>query len=368
MSPSYARGRSGVRPARAFGALVAAEIAEDRLFVVACLLYVAAGTALNIAYGQRSGIGFAYYFYMFGGVYAATAVLLTGFKAAGGLLRRPLLRRIALRHFPNALRAAEALSPDRIVAVLACTLVPMILLLPAMMSTYTSLKHLIPVFQPFAFDSLFAELDHWLHLGRHPWVWLQPLLGHPPVTMAIQMGYVFWGPVTVGTAFAICFMESPRRQRLFLAYLFCWALIGNVGAILLSSAGPVYYGRVTGLADPYLPLLAYLDGVPWLQGYSARDYHEYLWQVHTTESLGTFTGISAMPSMHLSMATFLVLMVWRYGVLARTLSLGYLGLILIGSVHLAWHYAIDGYVAIVLTVVIWWLVSRLMAETPQGAG
>jgi hypothetical protein len=39
-------------------------------------------------------------------------------------------------------------------------------------------------------------------------------------------------------------------------------------------------------------------------------------------------------------------------------------MILVGSVHLGWHYAIDGYAAIIGTWAIWWIVGRLL-ERPS---
>ena len=47
-------------------------------------------------------------------------------------------------------------------------------------------------------------------------------------------------------------------------------------------------------------------------------------------------------------------------------------IILIGSVHLAWHYAIDGYFSIIITAIIWYIVGyflnrnqRIIANTKE---
>lgn len=40
--------------------------------------------------------------------------------------------------------------------------------------------------------------------------------------------------------------------------------------------------------------------------------------------------------------------------------------IMIGSVHLGWHYALDGYVGALGTVVVWWLVGQLLKRTHAG--
>ena len=64
--------------------------------------------------------------------------------------------------------------------------------------------------------------------------------------------------------------------------------------------------------------------------------------------------------MHVSMAFLFALVGWRA---SRILGIGFtvfMVLIMIGSVHLGWHYAIDGYAAIVGTWLIWWAVGWLL--------
>ena len=66
-------------------------------------------------------------------------------------------------------------------------------------------------------------------------------------------------------------------------------------------------------------------------------------------------GISAFPSMHNAMATIFALVTWRTN---RKLGIAFVifaALILIGSVQLGWHYAVDGYGAIAIALVCWWI-------------
>ena len=41
----------------------------------------------------------------------------------------------------------------------------------------------------------------------------------------------------------------------------------------------------------------------------------------------------------------------------------YAGVILLGSVHLGWHYAVDGYAAIGIALACWWIAGVLARWT-----
>jgi hypothetical protein len=54
---------------------------------------------------------------------------------------------------------------------------------------------------------------------------------------------------------------------------------------------------------------------------------------------------------------------------AQNRKLGHLlplftAIVQVGSVHLGWHYAIDGYLAIVGTLLVWWCVGRFLELKP----
>ena len=251
---------------------------------------------------------------------------------------------------------------------------PVLLLIPLHFGVFTSLKNLIPVMHPYAWDVALAEWDKTLHGGFHPWQLLQPLLGHPLITTAMNLSYNVWfvvlHTVLLWQAFSV---RAPRlRMQFFLTFVLAWILLGTVAATLLSSAGPCYYGRVTGLEDPFAPLMAYLGTVNESYPLGALSAQEYLWKIYRQSGFAMGSGISAMPSMHMAMIFLCALVGWRH---ARVLGIGlavFALLIMVGSVHLGWHYAIDHYVAIAGVWLIWrgvgWLLERdrVFGETLIG--
>jgi hypothetical protein len=67
------------------------------------------------------------------------------------------------------------------------------------------------------------------------------------------------------------------------------------------------------------------------------------------------SGISAFPSMHLAIATLNAVFLWRFGGILRWIGIAFLVVTQLAAVHLAWHYAIDGYASMLATPVVWML-------------
>lgn len=235
--------------------------------------------------------------------------------------------------------------------------------LAILMPVFVVFKQAIPTLNPFSWDATFMEWDRWLHLGRHPFEWLQPLLGHPLVTKFVDFNYFLWIHVMWMTVIWQAWhgkRDTPTRSQFLLAFVLSWILIGTIMATLLSSAGPVYYAEVTGLPDPYVPLMDYLAATDGLHELRALMLQDALWTSYTSDDGMVFAGISAMPSMHVAVAALLAFLGFR---ISPTLGWAYSAfalMILIGSVHLGWHYAIDGYASLIAVAFIWVVSGRIV--------
>ncbi len=230
--------------------------------------------------------------------------------------------------------------------------------LPFFMSVFVAFKGSIPVVQPFSWDVRFSEWDRLLHFGWLPWEILQPLLGRPAITQAIDLGYYLWFPILWMTVIWQAWhgdRDSDTRSQFLVSFAACWILLGTVAATMFSSAGPVYFAAVTGAPDPYAPLIEYLQVVNAQDSLRAIWAQDFLWQGYSDPGVAQIEGISAMPSLHISMVVLLTLLGFRIQRWLGWVYAAFAGLIFVGSVHLAWHYAIDAYAAALGTLVIWWI-------------
>jgi hypothetical protein len=230
---------------------------------------------------------------------------------------------------------------------------PMVVIMVLFMYVFVQLKSNIPVLNPFSWDETWAAADRAIHFGREPWELLQPIFGYGPITFLLNINYNAWFAVMwiVWVYFAFADQASETRTRFFLSFFLAWIVVGGIMAIWLSSAGPCFYGRLGHSPDPYAPLLAYLHEVNgWLPIW-AIDVQDMLWQGYSEQS--SLEGISAMPSMHNGSALLFALAGYKVSrTMGRILAV-HAVLIFLGSVHLAWHYAIDSYVAWPVTLAIW---------------
>lgn len=222
---------------------------------------------------------------------------------------------------------------------------------------YRAIKVALPRYEDFYLDPSLVRFDQAV-FGTDPWRLTHALIG-PDGTWVIDRLYVLWLPVMLAM-FAWTAFTSDRAFQLRSAFthFLIWIVLGNALALGLASAGPCYFEQFFGDAR-FRPLMDRLEGIGDLQALALQ---AYLLSSRGVESIGG--GISAMPSVHVAMTVLLVLMMHdRFGLRWPTwLAVAYLGVILVGSVHLGWHYAVDGMLSLVLVPLGWFALGRMLGS------
>lgn len=204
-------------------------------------------------------------------------------------------------------------------------------------------KVAIPRLVPFYADGLFAGMDR-LIFGTDPWR-ITHMLGHRFTVLCDRL-YVAWFIALYVGIIALGFATDARKQFVgLLAFSLGWIVLGQICATLLSSAGPILIGDL--LADrSFDPLLSRLRETPGLFALGARD------RLIAMQS-GIGAGISAMPSMHVAMAVYWTLLTRMFFPRLWLIPAVYAALIWIASVHLGWHYAVDGLFSLLGMLALW---------------
>lgn len=296
---------------------------------------------------------------------AQNAALLFAVAALVFLLIRAVIRdrQAPLREFAKSLSLRSV--PEALPRYLGGTAV-----LVVMMAAFLFNKMLIPDLVAFSWDPTFAAWDRLLFAGSNPWELLQPLLGYPLATRFFDVTYSIWIPLVFLSWVGVLSPKVPTslRRQYWLATVVSWIVIGLVLATVFSSAGPCYFAQVApGVPSPYAGLDAYLASVDQMHGLMANDMKQYLWAIHT-DRLEAPGGISAMPSMHNAQAALFAVLAFRLDRRLGYLFSAYAFVIFIGSIHLGWHYAVDGIAGVVLALIIWkaveWYLGR--ASSPEA--
>ena len=230
---------------------------------------------------------------------------------------------------------------------------------------FLTIKKNIPIALPFAWDRTFMEWDKTVHFGVLPHEILAPLFQYPLITFLVNVNYNLWFVVILTFFFVLGFRkeDSALRQRYLISYLLTWLVGTCILGTFLSSAGPCFFGFVDQGANPYDGLMSYLKAANEIYPIWAVPTQDTLWASHL-QGHGEVEGVSAMPSMHVG--TTILFICCAFAVKKRWLirfTIPFTVSILLGSVLLGWHYAVDGYLGALVAYVCWviggWIVNRM---------
>lgn len=233
-------------------------------------------------------------------------------------------------------------------------------------AAYNTLKFNISSVVPYYADPYLASLDENLH-GVPPWE-LAHALPQRITSLFIDFFYsIVWFGQWFGVVLYVALSKASRRKERYLWALGLTTVIaGTVLATAFSSVGPIFYDRFYG-GTRFVGLTEALHsgGLPQTVVHFAR----YLIERYDGREAAFGCGISAMPSMHIAIATLNALFLSSLQRRALTIA-GWTFLVIMqfGSVYTGWHYAIDGYAAMLVVSLIWWLTGRYFLGSQPATG
>lgn len=237
--------------------------------------------------------------------------------------------------------------------------IPLLLIGVVLLPLFSSMKSMIPLFTDYTWDATFAEWDRAIFLGIDPWKLLWPLLGNPWVTATMAVFYHLWILLLyLGSVFVILDgrVSSFLRRRYFLSYVLTWALLGCVMATAFASVGPVFAQTLVGL-DSFAPQLDLLRSGSQRVPLMTLPVQDMLLERFYADERGLGSGITAMPSLHVAIAFLFWLTMRQLDRHLGRVCFAFFAIIWVSSVHLAYHYAIDGLASVLGVLVIWWASS-----------
>lgn len=215
-----------------------------------------------------------------------------------------------------------------------------------LMLTAVSWKTVIPALHSFCCDTALLQADTRL-LGKPAWEYFGWFYRSPVVVRLADRFYYVWFIVFAWVVLAVAWRPySAHRRRFLLAMALLWT-IGSLAGVAWSSAGPVYYARVTGHPISYDAIARRLDGYHLL----ATQVQQQLWASLVSNRHVLIAGIAAFPSLHVAVPALLTVSArttrWRVAGWLLTVATWFC------SVALGWHYLVDGAGGIAIAMFCW---------------
>ena len=225
-------------------------------------------------------------------------------------------------------------------------LLRVLILLKATLLIYCNIKQAIPSLHHALFDEELLKADSLLFFGFNPNTVAVSLLGNDITAPLFDRLYIFWymlKPLVL--AYFAIIPDRRMHIRFFTAYFAMW-IFGGLAAVIIPSLGPVY-------THPEWFSSMHIRFAPALQGKLMKHYEASLLDPEKYR-IYIYEGIAAFPSLHVGIIALFAFFMFKVSRKAGIAMIIYTAIVQIGSVLLGWHYAVDGYAAILLATLLYY--------------
>ncbi|MGD8764441.1 MAG: phosphatase PAP2 family protein [Desulfobacteraceae bacterium] len=218
---------------------------------------------------------------------------------------------------------------------------------------YTTIKQAIPLINNATYDNQLIAIEKWIHFGLNP-AWALANL-NPPLwwTKLLDINYYLWFIIKpLFFSYFLTHRNKNKRDHFISVYLGVW-VVGVLIGLAVPSHGPCY-------VDP--------EHFPVETMRISQHVQDKLWEAYQNLSRITFSGnggmtfgmgLMALPSLHVTVCILYVYFFWSEGLWWRWGTIIFTLMIFLGSLYSGWHYAIDGYVGILIVLLVAWTTKNL---------
>ncbi|HZG98219.1 MAG TPA: phosphatase PAP2 family protein [Nocardioidaceae bacterium] len=226
---------------------------------------------------------------------------------------------------------------------------------------FRNLKSWMPMIRDGSWDATFAQMDEALTLGQDPAVLLHQLLGRGIAAEVMSFVYIAWLVfIPISLAAALVWTRDVRRGMWYITAVSIDWVLGVALYYAFPTVGPVYaepenYARLADTPNSRLAAMM-LD-----------ERAEVLADPWTTSAV---QNIAAFASLHVAITVTAVIIAWRVG-LSRWVRQGlllFLGLTVLATVYLGWHYLVDAFGGFVVGALAAYLAAVAMGSGESSTG
>jgi len=229
-------------------------------------------------------------------------------------------------------------------------LIKIVILLKITLLIFCNLKQAIPIINPKLFDIELLAIDKVIHFGVNPNIFIVKLLGNDFIAALFDRLYIFWYIIKPLILVYFAIIANKNSQiRFFTSYFLMW-IIGGLSALIIPSLGPIYT-HPEWFASLNIPFARNLQSMLW-------KHYEIIINTPGKYKVFIYEGIAAFPSLHVGVVAIFAFYLWEVNKKIGIVIFAYLAIILFGSVLLGWHYAVDGYFAILLAYILFLIPNK----------